>query len=183
MKIYTKTGDSGTTSLLGGARVSKAHIRIEAYGTVDELNSYIGLLRDQEVNSSRRDFLKAIQDHLFTIGADLATEPGKDKVVKPDLFDSDITALEKAMDAMDEQLPALTSFVLPGGHQSVSFSHIARCVCRRAERICITLNELEPASNLVLKYLNRLSDYLFVLGRMMAQELNAEEVKWEPRKK
>lgn len=183
MKIYTKTGDSGTTSLLGGARVSKAHIRIEAYGTVDELNSYIGLLRDQEVNSSRRDFLKAIQDRLFTIGADLATEPGKDKVVKPDLFDSDITTLEKAMDAMDEQLPALTSFVLPGGHQSVSFSHIARCVCRRAERICITLNELEPVSNLVLKYLNRLSDYLFVLGRMMAQELNAEEVKWEPRKK
>ena len=183
MKIYTKTGDSGTTSLLGGARVSKAHIRIEAYGTVDELNSYIGLLRDQEVNSSRRDFLKAIQDRLFTIGADLATEPGKDKVVKPDLFDSDITTLEKAMDAMDEQLPALTSFVLPGGHQSVSFSHIARCVCRRAERICITMNELEPVSNLVLKYLNRLSDYLFVLGRMMAQELHAEEVKWEPRKK
>lgn len=183
MKIYTKTGDSGTTSLLGGARVSKAHIRIEAYGTVDELNSYIGLLRDQEVNSSRKDFLKNIQDRLFTIGADLATEPGKDKVVKPDLLDSDIEALEQVMDAMDDQLPPLTSFVLPGGDQSVSYSHIARCVCRRAERICIALNDQEPVSALVLKYLNRLSDYLFVLGRMMAQELDAEEVKWEPRKK
>ncbi len=183
MKIYTKTGDSGTTSLLGGARVSKAHIRIEAYGTVDELNSYIGLLRDQEVNAARKDFLKTIQDRLFTIGADLATEPGKDKVIKPDLFDTDISALESAMDHMDEQLPALTSFILPGGHQSVSFSHLARCVCRRAERICNTLNEQEPVSELVLKYLNRLSDYLFVLGRLMAQELDAEEVKWEPRKK
>ena len=183
MKIYTKTGDSGTTSLLGGARVSKAHIRIEAYGTVDELNSYIGLLRDQEINSTRRDFLKEIQDRLFTIGADLATEPGKDKVVKPDLFEADIITLENAMDSMDDQLPALTSFVLPGGHQSVSFSHIARCVCRRAERICIALNDQEPVSDLVIKYLNRLSDYLFVLGRFMAQELNAEEVKWEPRKK
>ncbi|KYG75674.1 MULTISPECIES: cob(I)yrinic acid a,c-diamide adenosyltransferase [Roseivirga] len=183
MKIYTKTGDSGTTSLLGGARVSKAHIRIEAYGTVDELNSYIGLLRDQEVNSSRKEILKTIQDRLFTIGADLATEPGKDKVVKPDLLESDIQVLESAMDAMDDQLPALTSFVLPGGHQSVSFSHIARCVCRRAERISIALNDQEPISPLVIQYLNRLSDYLFVLGRIMAQELQAEEVKWEPRKK
>lgn len=183
MKIYTKTGDSGTTSLLGGARVSKAHVRIEAYGTVDELNSYVGLLRDQEVNSSRKDFLKTIQDRLFTIGADLATQPGKDKVVKPDLLESDITLLEEAMDKMDEKLPPLTSFVLPGGHQSVSFSHIARCVCRRAERIAIALNDQEPVSPLVIQYLNRLSDYLFVLGRMMALELNAEEVKWEPRKK
>ena len=183
MKIYTKTGDSGTTSLLGGARVSKAHVRIEAYGTVDELNSHIGLLRDQEVNASRKDLLKTIQDRLFTIGADLATEPGKDKVIKPDLLESDITLLEKAMDQMDEQLPPLTSFVLPGGHQAVSFAHIARCVCRRAERICIALNDQEPVSPLVIQYLNRLSDYLFVLGRLMGQELGAEEVKWEPRKK
>ncbi|GHE66612.1 cob(I)yrinic acid a,c-diamide adenosyltransferase [Roseivirga thermotolerans] len=183
MKIYTKTGDTGTTSLLGGARVSKAHIRIEAYGTVDELNSYIGLLRDQPVNQNRKDILKTIQDRLFTLGADLATEPGKDKVVKPDLFESDIDLLETEMDRMDEQLPALTSFVLPGGHQSVSFAHLARCVCRRAERICIALNDQEKVSPLVIKYLNRLSDYLFVLGRLMAQELNAEEVKWEPRKK
>lgn len=183
MKIYTKTGDTGTTSLLGGARVSKAHIRIEAYGTVDELNSYIGLLRDQPVNQNRKDILKTIQDRLFTLGADLATEPGKDKVVKPDLFESDIDLLETEMDRMDEQLPALTSFVLPGGHQSVSFTHLARCVCRRAERISIALNDQEKVSPLVIKYLNRLSDYLFVLGRLMAQELNAEEVKWEPRKK
>lgn len=183
MKIYTKKGDKGTTGLIGGTRVAKHSLRIEAYGTVDELNSYIGLLRDQEVNSSRKDFLKNIQDRLFTIGADLATEPGKDKVVKPDLLDSDIEALEQVMDAMDDQLPPLTSFVLPGGDQSVSYSHIARCVCRRAERICIALNDQEPVSALVLKYLNRLSDYLFVLGRMMAQELDAEEVKWEPRKK
>lgn len=183
MKIYTKTGDSGTTSLLGGARVSKAHIRIEAYGTVDELNSYIGLLRDQEVNDPRKDFLKEIQDRLFTIGADLATEPGKDKVVKPDLLDTDITALEQAMDQMDDVLPPLRSFVLPGGHQSVSFCHIARCVCRRAERISIALNEQEPISPMVTQYLNRLSDYLFVLGRTMSMELGAEEVKWEPRKK
>lgn len=183
MKIYTKTGDTGTTSLLGGARVSKAHIRIEAYGTVDELNSYIGLLRDQPVNQNRKDILKTIQDRLFTLGADLATEPGKDKVVKPDLFESDIDLLETEMDRMDEQLPALTSFVLPGGHHSVSFAHLARCVCRRAERISIALNDQEKVSPLVIKYLNRLSDYLFVLGRLMAQELNAEEVKWEPRKK
>ena len=183
MKIYTKTGDTGTTSLLGGARVSKAHIRIEAYGTVDELNSYIGLLRDQPVNQNRKDILKTIQDRLFTLGADLATEPGKDKVVKPDLFESDIDLLETEMDLMDEQLPALTSFILPGGHQSVSFAHLARCVCRRAERISIALNDQEKVSPLVIKYLNRLSDYLFVLGRLMAQELNAEEVKWEPRKK
>ncbi len=183
MKIYTKTGDSGTTSLLGGARVSKAHIRIEAYGTVDELNSYIGLLRDQPVNQSRKDFLKEIQDRLFTLGAELATEPGKDKVVKPDLYDADIESLEKAMDSMDEKLEPLKSFVLPGGHQSVSFCHIARCVCRRAERITIALNDDEPVAPLTIKYLNRLSDYLFTLGRLMTAELGAEEIKWEPRKR
>lgn len=182
MKIYTKTGDSGTTSLLGGTRVSKAHIRIEAYGTVDELNSHIGLLRDQEVNGSRKDLLKEIQDRLFTLGAELATEPGKDKVVKPDLFEKDVILLEESMDIMEGKLPALTNFVLPGGHQSVSFAHIARCVCRRAERIVINLNEHEPVDGLVVRYLNRLSDFLFVLGRTMALELKVEEVKWEPRK-
>ena len=183
MKIYTKTGDSGTTSLLGGARVSKAHIRIDAYGTIDELNSYIGLLNDQAVNAERHDFLKEIQDRLFTIGSHLATEPGKDKVVKPDLFESDIEVLEAGMDAMDEELPALTSFILPGGHQSVSFAHLARTVCRRAERISIALNDHETVDPLIIRYLNRLSDYLFVLGRKMALELKADEVKWEPRKK
>ncbi len=182
MKIYTKTGDKGTTSLLGGARVSKAHIRIEAYGTVDELNSYIGLIRDQDVNSGRRDLLKEIQDRLFTLGAELAKEPGKDKVVKPDLHETDIELLEKSIDEMNDELEPLRSFVLPGGHQSVSFCHIARCVCRRAERITIALNDSEPVDELTIKYLNRLSDFLFTLSRKMSSELQAEEVKWEPRK-
>lgn len=180
-KIYTKTGDQGETSLLGGARVSKAHIRIEAYGTVDELNSHIGLLRDQPINELRKDFLKNIQDRLFTIGAELASEPGKDKIMKPDLEAKDMTALEDAMDAMEDQLPALKSFILPGGHPSVSVAHIARCVCRRTERICILLHEKEPIHELIIPFLNRLSDYLFVLGRKMGHELEAEEVKWTPR--
>lgn len=181
MKIYTKTGDTGTTSLLGGARVSKAHIRIEAYGTVDELNSYLGLLRDQEVNGMRKDFLKEIQDRLFTLGAELATEPGKDKVVKPSMYESDIEVLEEAMDDMDQSLEPLKNFILPGGHQAVSFAHLARCVCRRAERIAIALNDDQPVDALTIKYLNRLSDYLFILGRKMAAELGIEEVKWQPR--
>lgn len=168
--------------MLGGSRVSKAHLRIEAYGTVDELNSYIGLLRDQEVNANRKDLLKSIQDRLFTIGAELATAPGKDQVVKPDLRTEDIEMLENSIDSFDEKLPALTSFILPGGHQSVSFAHLARCVCRRSERVVIALDENEKVDDLVKKYLNRLSDFLFALGRIMAQELDSEEVKWEPRK-
>lgn len=183
MKIYTKTGDSGTTSLLGGARVSKAHLRIDAYGTVDELNSFLGLLRDQPVNENRKDILKEIQDRLFTLGAELATEPGKDNIVKPDLFDSDILRLEHEMDAMDADLAPLKNFILPGGHPSISYAHIARTVCRRAERTCIALSEESPVAPIVIQYLNRLSDYFFILGRKMAKELNIEEVKWEPRKK
>jgi len=182
VKIYTKTGDSGTTSLLGGARVSKAHVRIEAYGTVDELNSYLGLLCDQPVNDDRKAFLKQIQDRLFTLGADLATEPGKDNIVKPDLYQSDVEILEKEIDQMNEVLEPLKSFILPGGHQSVSFCHIARCICRKAERITIALNEVQPVASLSIIYLNRLSDYLFVLARKMASELGVGEVKWEPRK-
>lgn len=182
MKIYTKTGDKGQTSLIGGTRVSKATTRIDAYGTVDELNSYIGLVRDQAVNSSRRDLLKEIQDRLFTIGSQLATDPAKTgKKILPDLLDSDVALLEAEMDKMDIELPELRHFVLPGGHQAVSFCHLARTVCRRAERLVIALNDTEPVEDLVVKYLNRLSDYLFVLSRKMAQELNAEEVKWEPR--
>lgn len=182
MKIYTKTGDKGQTSLIGGTRVSKATTRIDAYGTVDELNSYIGLVRDQAVNSSRRDLLKEIQDRLFTIGSQLATDPAKTgKKILPDLLDSDVALLEAEMDKMDTELPELRHFVLPGGHQAVSFCHLARTVCRRAERLVIALNDTEPVEDLVVKYLNRLSDYLFVLSRKMAQELNAEEVKWEPR--
>lgn len=181
MKIYTKTGDQGITSLLGGTRVPKSDLRIDAYGTVDELNSYIGLLRDQEVNKYRSELLKEIQDRLFTIGADLATVPGKDKVKKPDLLSKDIELLEKEMDEMELNLPPLTSFILPGGHMAVSFCHIARTVCRRTERITVELASVEPVSELVIQYLNRLSDYLFVLGRMMALELAVEEVTWKPR--
>jgi cob(I)alamin adenosyltransferase len=181
MKIYTKTGDQGITSLLGGTRVPKSDLRIDAYGTVDELNSYIGLLRDQEVNKDRSELLKEIQDRLFTIGADLATVPGKDKVKKPDLLSEDIELLEKEMDQMELKLPPLTAFILPGGHTAVSFCHIARTVCRRTERITVELASFEPVSELVIQYLNRLSDYLFVLGRMMALELDVEEVTWKPR--
>jgi cob(I)alamin adenosyltransferase len=181
MKIYTKTGDQGITSLLGGTRVPKSDLRIDAYGTVDELNSYIGLLRDQPVNANRTDILKEIQDRLFTIGADLATVPGKDKVKKPDLHPEDIELLENEMDQMELKLPPLTAFILPGGHTAVSFCHVARTVCRRTERISVELASFEPVSDLVIQYLNRLSDYLFVLGRIMALELDIEEVTWRPR--
>ncbi|RIJ37001.1 cob(I)yrinic acid a,c-diamide adenosyltransferase [Pontibacter oryzae] len=181
MKIYTKTGDKGTTSLIGGTRVAKSHLRIEAYGTVDELNSYIGLVRDQEVNISRLDVLKEIQDRLFTIGALLATDPEKSKMKTPDLHEEDIALLEQEIDNMTAEVPPLRAFVLPGGHQSVSFCHVARCVCRRAERLAISLQEFSEVEELVIKYLNRLSDYLFALCRKMTQELGAEEVVWKPR--
>ena len=181
MKIYTKTGDQGLTSLIGGTRVPKSSLRIDCYGTVDELNSYIGLLRDQPVNDGRRALLKEIQDRLFTIGASLASDPEKSKMKIPDLHAEDVALLEQEMDRMNETLPELRVFVLPGGHQSVSFAHLARCVCRRTERLVIHLREDSFVADLVVMYLNRLSDFLFVLGRQMAQELDAEEVKWEPR--
>jgi cob(I)alamin adenosyltransferase len=180
MKIYTKTGDKGQTSLVGGERVAKSHPRIEAYGTVDELNAYIGLLGDQAVNLSRRALLKEIQDRLFTIGANLASINENPKV--PDLYEEDVTLLEKAMDEMDASLQPLRAFVLPGGHQSVSFCHVARTVCRRAERLIINLAANEPVDELVIKYMNRLSDYLFVLSRKMTQELGTEEITWQPRR-
>jgi cob(I)alamin adenosyltransferase len=181
MKIYTKTGDNGQTSLVGGTRVSKTELRIEAYGTVDELNSYVGLLRDQEVNNDRKDILKEIQDRLFTIGSILASEPEQTKKRIPDLHESDIELLEKEMDQMDESLEPMRFFILPGGHQSVSFGHLARTVCRRAERIVLRLAQESEVNDLVIKYLNRLSDYLFVLCRMMIKDLNIEEISWKPR--
>jgi len=181
MKIYTKTGDNGTTALIGGTRLSKAHIRIDAYGTVDELNAYIGLLRDQPVNAARRDSLKEIQDRLFTVGSHLASEPDQTRKKLPDLHSTDILLLENEMDAMDAKLPVLRAFVLPGGHESVSFGHVARTVCRRAERAVVLLNEHEPMDEIVIRYLNRLSDYLFMLCRLMTQELGAEEVAWKAR--
>jgi cob(I)alamin adenosyltransferase len=181
MKIYTKTGDKGQTSLLGGTRISKSHPRIETYGTIDELNSFIGLVRDQAVNEKRRDLLKEIQDRLFTIGSHLAADPNKSTKKVPDLLVTDVELLEQEMDKMDAELPELRFFVLPGGHESVSFCHLARTVCRRAERLIIAFSEDEPVEDLIIKYLNRLSDYLFVLSRKMAQELGAEEVSWKPR--
>jgi cob(I)alamin adenosyltransferase len=181
MKIYTKTGDAGTTSLFGGKRVSKAELRVEAYGTVDELNAHIGLLRDQEVNRSRKEILVEIQDRLFTTGSILATEPGNTKVKIPSLAESDITRLEKEIDGMELKLEPMKFFVLPGGHPSVSFGHIARTVCRRAERLVIALGNQDHADPLVIMYLNRLSDYLFVLCRLMTKELKVEETPWKPR--
>lgn len=178
MKIYTKTGDKGQTSLFGGKRVPKHHIRIEAYGTVDELNSYIGLIRDQEIDEHSIKVLIEIQDRLFTLGSILATEPGNVKVKVPQLLESDIEFLEKEIDNMNETLPEMRSFVLPGGHTTVSYCHISRCVCRRAERLVINLSEEEKVNELTYKYLNRLSDYLFVLSRKLTNDLGAKEVPW-----
>ena len=189
MKIYTKTGDSGTTALFGGTRVPKDHIRIESYGTVDELNSYIGLIRDQEIDLHYKEILIEIQDRLFTVGAILATPPEKEvkkngelRLQKLGITNSDIELLENEIDTMEEALPPMTHFVLPGGHTTVSYCHIARCVCRRAERLAVHLDHNEPVSEIVIMYLNRLSDYLFVLARKLSNDLNAEEVKWIPRK-
>lgn len=181
MKIYTKTGDQGVTGLFGGKRVSKGDLRIDTYGTVDELNAYVGLLRDQEVNAKRKNTLVEIQDRLFTIGSILATEPGNDKVKIPALANGDVSNLEKEIDLMESTLAPMKSFVLPGGHPSVSFGHIARTVCRRAERLVIKLNEVEKIDALVIQYLNRLSDYFFVLCRKMTDELKVEETPWQPR--
>lgn len=181
MKIYTRTGDQGLTSLIGGTRVPKSSLRIEAYGTVDELNSYIGLLRDQDINALRRPLLKELQDRLFTIGSSLASDPEKSKMKIPDLHAEDVTLLEAEMDLMNEGLPELRAFVLPGGHPAVSFAHVARCVCRRAERLVVHLQEEAFVAELVAIYLNRLSDYLFVLSRRMALELGVEEVTWQAR--
>lgn len=181
MKVYTKTGDKGTTSLFGGQRVPKHHIRIEAYGTVDELNSYIGLIRDQDIDERSINTLIEVQDRLFTAGSILATEPGNEKVKVPQLIPSDITFLENEIDAMNEHLPEMRSFVLPGGHTTVSYCHITRCVCRRAERLISHLAELETINELVLQYLNRLSDYLFVLGRKIVLDKAVKEVEWKAR--
>lgn len=180
-KIYTKTGDQGETSLFGGKRLPKNHIRIEAYGTVDELNSWIGLLRDQVMAEDTKILLKEVQDRLFTIGSNLASDPDKE-MITPDIKESDIEYLEKAIDAMNEMLPPLKNFILPGGHPTVSSCHVVRCVCRRAERNVVALAQNEPVEEIVIQYLNRLSDYLFVLARKLMQELGTAEVIWVPRK-
>ena len=189
MKIYTKTGDKGKTSLFGGTRVSKHHIRIEAYGTVDELNSYIGLIRDQKVDVHTAKILLIIQHELFTLGSMLATPPekkvlksGKERLNISKIDISSIELLENEIDMMNESLPEMTHFVLPGGHTTVSFCHIARCICRRAERITTQLNEESAVEPQILEYLNRLSDYLFVLARKLTFDNNAQEIKWIPEK-
>lgn len=189
MKVYTKTGDTGTTALFGGTRVPKHHIRIESYGTVDELNSHIGLIRDQEINPLYKNVLIEVQDRLFTVGAILATPPekevlknGQKRLQNLGILETDIEFLENEIDTMENNLPPMTHFVLPGGHTTVSYCHIARCVCRRAERLAVHLNDIEPTDELVIKYLNRLSDYLFVLARKLSFDLKADEVQWIPRK-
>ncbi|MES2268857.1 MAG: cob(I)yrinic acid a,c-diamide adenosyltransferase [Bacteroidota bacterium] len=182
MKIYTKTGDKGYTSLIGGTRVPKHHLRIESYGTVDELNSYIGLIRDQQITDYEKDILKQIQDRLFTIGSLLAADPEKSKMVIPDLYPGDIELLEKEMDRMNETLPELRHFILPGGNNTISYCHIARCVCRRAERLSVHLAEESTVDEKVNIYLNRLSDYLFTLARMVGYTDKIPENQWIPRK-
>ncbi|MFN4008238.1 MAG: cob(I)yrinic acid a,c-diamide adenosyltransferase [Chitinophagaceae bacterium] len=183
-KIYTKTGDAGKTSLIGGTKVPKSNIRIESYGTVDELNSYIGLVSDYLTTDTLTvNVLREIQDRLFTIGSSLACDPEKEPLMKiPDLKESDIQLLEAQIDSMNEVLPPMKSFILPGGHVAISTAHIARCVCRRAERLCVQLQQSDAfVEPLVIKYLNRLSDYLFVLARYIGHQFQIPEIPWKPR--
>jgi len=182
-KIYTKTGDKGSTSLIGGVRVPKNHIRIESYGTVDELNSFIGMVNDMCANEQISGWLREIQDRLFTLGSVLATNPDKEVKMKlPDLHDEDVAWLEQRIDEMNEVLPEMRSFILPGGNLASSTCHVARCVCRRAERLCVGMHEQdEYVPELIVKYLNRLSDFLFVLSRYISHINGAEEVAWRAR--
>ena len=189
MKIYTKTGDEGTTALFGGSRVPKHSMRIESYGTVDELNSFVGLIRSQAIDSHSKEILIQIQKKLFTIGSTLATDPkkailksGKERLKIEKVNEESIKLLEDEMDTMNNSLPDLTHFILPGGNDAVSYCHIARTVCRRAERRATMLHEVEPIDLMVIKYLNRLSDYLFVLARKLSKDMNADEIQWLPEK-
>ena len=190
MKIYTKTGDKGTTALFGGTRVAKHHIRIDSYGTVDELNSWLGLIRDQKINHQYKKVLVIIQHKLFTIGAILATDPekwmlktGKERLNIPKIETTDVQLLEKEIDSMEGAILPMTHFILPGGHPVVSYCHVARTVCRRAERLISELHTNAPFDERVLSYINRLSDYLFVLARKLSFDLEVEEIKWVPEKK
>lgn len=183
LKIYTKTGDLGKTSLIGGTKVPKSNIRIESYGTIDELNSFIGLTADQLNHQQSKIVLKEIQDRLFTIGSSLACDPDKEPLLKiPDLKGSDIDLLEMEIDKMNEDLTTMKSFILPGGHIAISTAHVTRCVCRRAERLCVYMQENDLfVDPLVIKYLNRLSDYLFVLARFTGHLLGVKDIPWKPR--
>lgn len=179
-RIYTKTGDEGDTALFGGRRVAKSHLRVDAYGTVDELNSYVGWLRDSVLEEEIKQLLTQVQHRLFTVGAALASDPEKHPPI-PDLLPEDIALLEKEIDRMDAHLPPLKHFILPGGHTTVSVCHVCRTVCRRAERLVVALHQTDPVEPLVLQYLNRLSDYFFMLARQLGHDLGAEEVIWNPR--
>jgi cob(I)alamin adenosyltransferase len=180
-KIYTKTGDKGETSLIGGTRVPKFHPRIEAYGTVDELKSFVGLIRDQMIAQHYKDVLMRIQDRLFSLESLLALDPGsKVQIQLPRIHDDDIRQLEEEIDEMNKELPELKSFILPGGHPTVSYCHIARTICRRAERHAIRLHQTQPVDPILIRYLNRLSDYLFVLARKLGKDLGADENIWKP---
>jgi cob(I)alamin adenosyltransferase len=181
MKVYTKTGDQGTTSLIGGTRVLKSSLRIESYGTVDELNSNLGLLRDWINDDVLVDWILEIQDRLFTLGSNLAADPNAPTMKLPEISTEDIDSLERWIDEMDEELEPLRLFVLPGGHPTVSQAHISRCVCRRAERIIVDLSQSEEVNPIIMKYLNRLSDFIFVMSRKLAKDLNAKEKPWYPR--
>lgn len=181
MKVYTRKGDKGTTGLIGGTRVPKYSLRIESYGTVDELNSYIGLLRDKVLSDKYKKELIFIQDRLFTLGSLLAEDSEKSNMKLPQVNQEDIDYLERSIDEMDEVLPPMKSFILPGGHETVSFCHIARCVCRRAERLVTELAQEAELNELIVAYLNRLSDYLFVYSRLLSQKLKADEIPWVPK--
>lgn len=180
-KIYTKTGDKGETSLIGGTRVPKYHERIEAYGTLDELNSFIGYLRDKLTDIHLRDILLRIQENLFTAESELATDPEKElKRTLPHLTELDVLELENEIDAMNLHLPDLSSFILPGGHPLVSLCHVCRTVCRRGERFIIKLASDMTVDEILVKYINRLSDYLFVLARELAFMNNIPDLPWKP---
>ena len=180
-KIYTKTGDKGETSLIGGVRVPKHHLRIESYGTIDELNSYIGLIIDSMQKKEDTKILFEIQDRLFTVGSVLASDPEKSKMKIPDLHIADVELLETEMDKMDLILPELKSFILPGGNLSASYCHVARCVCRRAERLVVHLSTETEVPEIVIQYLNRLSDFLFMFSRKLVHDAGANEIAWRPR--
>ncbi len=180
-RIYTKTGDKGETALFGGKRVPKSHLRVDAYGTVDEMNAFIGLLRDAVEDTAVKNILATVQHRLFSVGAHLASDPDK-QLPTPGLIPEDISLLENDMDQMDSALPPLRNFILPGGHSTVSICHICRTVCRRAERLVVALAQSgEPVEEIVVQYLNRLSDWFFVLSRKLAKDLKAEEVIWQQR--
>ncbi|MEO1515011.1 MAG: cob(I)yrinic acid a,c-diamide adenosyltransferase [Bacteroidota bacterium] len=180
-KIYTRSGDGGQTALFGGKRLPKSHLRIDSYGTVDELNSFLGLVADTLPAGEEADRIKHIQDLLFTVGSNLASDPDKEMIV-PDVHPKDIEDLEAAIDQMNESLPELKNFILPGGHPTVSYCHVARCVCRRAERLVVALSDVSKVEPIIIRYLNRLSDYLFVLARYAAHQLGVAEKVWAPRK-